>query len=542
MIFINMKKKFTSKQLQEIESKLLNEQYTPFPAYGTAGGTIEYAKTARELDHDVATVMSIVTAFVPVIGPYLSAGFMAMDAYQYHKEGNDQMAGLLAIFAAIPFFGSTLRLAAAPILARMAPASKKILARKIIAYQAGKKVTFTKAEQIVLKDIAGNPKLIQQQMRREAAKAAAKRRLSTQLALGGGKFGLEVGKYMAITEAWGALYAEMGIDVTKLQASLRPMLENIKRAVEMQTKAPMQQLATPGMNTGVFSRLPKLEQIIREEYHTIKEKIGDATPKPKDYSNVKVPFKSTEDLQSFRDHFKNRAAALGDDVKKDYDRLKSKMTGSSETLADKEFYSLHKSLVDRWWKSKQQQEEKEEGDDPWIGWLIDSSLWISIFKNILEFLTSAAGAASTLITTILGYKLLKGGGAQGAASLTVKDAQAIGIFYRILPRLTRGQIRKILSELGIKKSFTDAEINALKNKLRQQGRGLTRNEVYKTIIEERATSIALFVRNPTSKERIASLHSVLTSAEIEQYSKYINQYIQLTDKYGNASWATKWFR
>lgn len=547
MIFINMKKKFTPNQIQSIKSKILNEQYSMYPSFGMPGGdkNFDYDAANKELvkafsDHDVNLVVSIAASIIPVIGPYLSAGIMGIDAYQYHKEGQDKMAGLMAIFAAIPLFGPSLRLAAAPLLAKMGGTSRKILARKIIAYQAGKKVTFTKAEKIILKDIASNPKLIQSQMRKEIARQSAKRSFGKTIAAGTGKFALETGKYMAIAEAWGALYAEMGIDVAKLQASLRPMLENIKRAVEMETRAPLQKLATPGMNAGVFSRLPKLEQIIREEYDIIKEKLEDANPKPKDYSTVKIPFTTTEDIELFRRHFKNRAGALGADVKKDYDRLQSKMTGADATLADKEFYAKHKDLVDRWWKAEKQKREEEEG-----GWdfsdLIPSAIWLSTFKSAMEFLSAFGGALSGLATVIMSFatwRLAKGKNAPA----TIKEAQAIGRFYRLIPRLTRGQIRKLLQKLGVRKAFTDVEINALKNKLQTQGQGLTRDALYKKIIQNRATSIGLFVRNPNNKNYTATLHSNLTNGELEKYGKYIDQYIELSEKYGNASWATKWFR
>jgi len=159
----------------------------------------------------------------------------------------------------------------------------------------------------------------------------------------------------------------------------------------------------------------------------------------------------------------------------------------------------------------------------------------------MEFLTSIGGALSGLATTLMGFAVFRMGRGKNAPA-TVKEAQAIGRFYRILPRLTRGQIRKLLQKLGVKKAFTDAEINALKNKLQKQGQGLTREALYTQIIQNRATSIGLFVRNPNNMQLSAKLHSNLTPAELEKYGKYIDQYIVLTEKYGNATWATKWFR
>ena len=55
----------------------------------------EIAKIAKEgLDHNVSVVLEILTAFIPVVGPFISAGVGLMDASQYAKEGDNTRISL----------------------------------------------------------------------------------------------------------------------------------------------------------------------------------------------------------------------------------------------------------------------------------------------------------------------------------------------------------------------------------------------------------------------------------------------------------------
>lgn len=56
--------------------------------------------------HDVATVLSIATVFIPVVGPFISAGIGLADAALYYKEGDAKTAGLVAAFSMLPAVGS----------------------------------------------------------------------------------------------------------------------------------------------------------------------------------------------------------------------------------------------------------------------------------------------------------------------------------------------------------------------------------------------------------------------------------------------------
>jgi hypothetical protein len=56
--------------------------------------------------HDVATVLAIATVFIPVVGPFISAGIGLADAALYYKEGDAKTAGLVAAFSMLPAVGS----------------------------------------------------------------------------------------------------------------------------------------------------------------------------------------------------------------------------------------------------------------------------------------------------------------------------------------------------------------------------------------------------------------------------------------------------
>lgn len=577
MIFINMKQKYTKQQLQEIESKILNEQPQFFPGHMTAGflpgpGAAETLKLNTMWSHEIAAIMSILTLVVPVIGPALSSGIMGMDAWKYHEEGNDEMAGLMAIFAAIPVVGRLARLGAAPLLRAMTPASKKVLAGKILAHQAGKKVAFTKAEQIILKDIAGNPKLIQQEMKaaaeaeKVAARKAAQQSLRTKMGKGVLRVGADFAKYEAIAIAWSALYAEIGLNTDVLAMQLRPKLENIKRAVIEHDKqyGPLGDTFgkafpnLPGLNwanrpkkplaKGWMAKTPGagwFEQIVREEYRLIKEGVGDSNT-PKDYSRVRLPFMSVSEIEMFRNYAKEES--LKDtSFKKDYDRLKNGMKGASATVADKEFYSLHKNKIIKWWDGRlEAAEKKREESGTWdLSYWMEWGLWVDMVTSFFSWLKENWVTAG--LTAILASKLGKSafayfkGKRTSTSVATIGEAKALSKWFKILPRLRRNQIEKLLRELGADTSkMTKAELEELTKNVKGSA-GRMRSELEKLVSQNRMSAADEFLRDPNIVwSRI--LRSWLTEAEHKAYTPYIEQYIRLTEKYGNASWATKWFR
>lgn len=55
--------------------------------------------------HTMMTILQIGTAFIPLVGPFISAGIGLADAAQYYQEGDTKTAGLVAMFSVIPGIG-----------------------------------------------------------------------------------------------------------------------------------------------------------------------------------------------------------------------------------------------------------------------------------------------------------------------------------------------------------------------------------------------------------------------------------------------------
>lgn len=55
--------------------------------------------------HTIATIFQIGTAFIPAVGPFISAGIGLADAALYYKEGDKNAAGLTAALSMLPFAG-----------------------------------------------------------------------------------------------------------------------------------------------------------------------------------------------------------------------------------------------------------------------------------------------------------------------------------------------------------------------------------------------------------------------------------------------------
>lgn len=67
---------------------------------------LDDARPTGKIDpHTLMTVLAIGTAFIPVVGPFISAGIGLADAAMYYKEGDKTSAGVTAAFSMIPFIG-----------------------------------------------------------------------------------------------------------------------------------------------------------------------------------------------------------------------------------------------------------------------------------------------------------------------------------------------------------------------------------------------------------------------------------------------------
>lgn len=59
-------------------------------------------KTIQDYRHELMIVGQLGTAFIPLVGPFISAGLGFVDAKMYYDEGHTYEAGLSLVFAAVP--------------------------------------------------------------------------------------------------------------------------------------------------------------------------------------------------------------------------------------------------------------------------------------------------------------------------------------------------------------------------------------------------------------------------------------------------------
>lgn len=102
--------------------------------------------------HTKMTILQIATAFIPLVGPFISAGIGLADAAMYYNEGDKKTAGLVGIFAIIPGIGG---LASKMGLGKV---SSKVLAN--IGKKIGKGVKLTNGEVQITNKITQNRKLL----------------------------------------------------------------------------------------------------------------------------------------------------------------------------------------------------------------------------------------------------------------------------------------------------------------------------------------------------------------------------------------------
>ena len=75
--------------------------------YNKVNKMIDSSKNfGKQLDaHTVMTILEIGTAFIPFVGPFISAGIGLADAAIYYNEGDTKTAGLVGMFSIIPGIG-----------------------------------------------------------------------------------------------------------------------------------------------------------------------------------------------------------------------------------------------------------------------------------------------------------------------------------------------------------------------------------------------------------------------------------------------------
>jgi hypothetical protein len=151
-------------------------------------------------NHTVNTILQIGTAFIPVVGPFLSAGIGLMDAAQYYQEGDTKTAGLVAMFSLLPGVGTIVN--KIPGVKQLGTKGLSLLASKI-----GKGVTkFTPLEKQVIAGINANEQLVKTEVNNQIKKLS-KIATAKNVAKKGAKFvGTKVAPYVGANVAYNKIY------------------------------------------------------------------------------------------------------------------------------------------------------------------------------------------------------------------------------------------------------------------------------------------------------------------------------------------------
>lgn len=114
--------------------------------------------------HTTLTIMQIGTAFIPMVGPFISAGIGALDAALYYKEGDKTSAALVGAFSLLPGVGAIV--SKIPGIKQLGTKGMAALAKKISF--GGKNLTKAEIE------IANSIKNFQKDVQEELTKLAPK--------------------------------------------------------------------------------------------------------------------------------------------------------------------------------------------------------------------------------------------------------------------------------------------------------------------------------------------------------------------------------
>ena len=178
--------------------------------------------------HDVLSVLELGTLFIPVVGPFVSAGFGLGNAALYYKEGDTKSAGLFALFSVLPFIGDI------PVVKQIGKRGMDILGQKLL--KQGTKASLSPIETNVLKELNKNKSLIKSEVDKKVKQMATnslqktkglsvntKKNLNTIA-----KFGLQSAAYLGTGVAYSKTYdyfdkKNQEKDFLKSLEKIRPM-------------------------------------------------------------------------------------------------------------------------------------------------------------------------------------------------------------------------------------------------------------------------------------------------------------------------------
>lgn len=115
--------------------------------------------------HDLNLILSIGAAFIPLAGPFISAGIMLGDAALYASDGDMKNAGLQTMFAMMP--GIVRITSKIPAIQKLGQKGMSLLPGKLTSNSK-----LTQVESEVAEAIAANQQLVRQELSNHAAKLA----------------------------------------------------------------------------------------------------------------------------------------------------------------------------------------------------------------------------------------------------------------------------------------------------------------------------------------------------------------------------------
>ena len=153
--------------------------------------------------HTVNTVLQIGTAFIPLVGPFISAGIGLADASIYYKNGDTKQAGLVAILSLLP--GAITVVSKIPAIAQLGEKGMAALAVKLRTNKA-----LTSIEATIVDGLSKNAGIVQQEVSNLVQKLSQKvvqtHANAHPLIQKAAKAGLNVAKTQVRTQAVTATY------------------------------------------------------------------------------------------------------------------------------------------------------------------------------------------------------------------------------------------------------------------------------------------------------------------------------------------------
>lgn len=129
--------------------------------YKDTNNSINKSQQGVAIDqHTLLTILSIGTAFIPIAGPFISAGIVMGDAALYYKEGDKKSAGITALFSILPFISKI------PGVKQLGSKGMSLIANKLL--NGGKNLT--KAELEIVNSVKIYEPHIQQELTKMAPK------------------------------------------------------------------------------------------------------------------------------------------------------------------------------------------------------------------------------------------------------------------------------------------------------------------------------------------------------------------------------------